>query len=130
MLLQYTIYCVTAAYAFDEKAATLSAEASLGLLGWTRPTGPRLLAQLWMLGAVDLLGNMGYIAVLKYVPGLTVAVAMLLSPLIAAIEGMCVGVETMPGALTWVGAAVIVASSGVIVADSQSQSTTVELNMA
>ena len=130
VLLQYTLFCMVAAYAFDEATPTLSADPIHGLLGWTSPTGPRLLSQLWMLGAVDLLGNMGYIAVLKYVPSLTVAVAMLLSPLIAAIEGMCVGVESLPGPLTWAGASVIVASSAVIVADSQSQSTSVELKMA
>jgi len=130
VLMQYTLYCLGAAYLFDEAMPTLSTDPARGLFGWINPTGPRLLAQLWMFGAVDLLGNMGYIAVLKYVPSLIVAVAMLLSPLIAAIEGMCVGVESLPGPLTWAGATVIVASSAVIVADSQSQSMTVELKVA
>lgn len=130
VLLQYTLYCLGAAYVYDGATPTLSTDPAHGLFGWINPTGPRLLSQLWMLGAVDLLGNMGYIAVLRYVPSLTVAVAMLLSPLIAAVEGICLGVESLPGPLTWAGATVIVASSAVIVADSQSQSTTVELKMA
>ena len=65
---------------------------------------------------------------MKYVSSLVVAVTQLLSPLVAVLEGIAVGVETTPGLLTWLGAAVIVGSSVVIVTNSRQQSTTVYIS--
>ena len=82
-----------------------------------------------VLFGVDLLGNMGFIVVMKYVPGLTVAVVLLLNPVLACAEGLMLGVDRLPGLLTYAGALVIVCSSAAIVVASQSQTTTVQLQM-
>ena len=47
---------------------------------------------------VDYLGNYAFIAVMKYLPALVIASALLLGPLVACAEGVLLGVEELPGA--------------------------------
>ena len=99
-----------------------------GYLGWldASRTG-RLPAQIWLAVVVDYCGNLGFIAVMKYVPALVVAACMLIGPFIASAEGMLIGVESLPRLWTIVGSGVIVCGSGIIATSEQSHSTTVEL---
>uniref|UniRef100_A0A7S2J176 EamA domain-containing protein n=1 Tax=Haptolina brevifila TaxID=156173 RepID=A0A7S2J176_9EUKA len=89
----------------------------------------RLFAQLWLAFVVDYSGNVGLIAVMKYVPALVVAAALLLGPLVASAEGIMLQVEEMPGPWTLAGGAIIVAGSVLIAVQAQRQSTTVDLGM-
>ena len=126
VMLQYTCVCVLAACA-SPSPPTLSLDPQTGLFGWLQPSLARMGCQLWMTLAVDMTGTLGLVAVMKYVPGLIVAVSLLLSPLIATLEGLAIGAERIPGPWTMAGAAVVVVASAVLVSDAQQQSTTVEL---
>ena len=45
---------------------------------------------------------MGYIAILKYFDAVVVSMVMLLEPVVATFIGLAVGVDTLPGWVTWV----------------------------
>jgi hypothetical protein len=65
---QFALLSFAAAFALDEHAPELSTDPSRGLLGWTCATLPgRLPAQLWLALVCDYLGNVGLVAVMKYV---------------------------------------------------------------
>ena len=116
VLLQLTCYCLVAAYFLDASPPILlSSDPTVGLFGWTWISLPgRLFAQLWLAVVVDLTGNVGLVTVMKYVPALVVAAACLLGPLIAMIEGVLLGVESVPGVWTLVGGGFTVAGAGII----------------
>ena len=89
----------------------------------------RLPTQLWLAVIVDYSGNVGLLAVMKYVDALVVAAACLIGPVLAMLEGLLMGVEALPGPWTIVGAAIIVAGGAMIVKQAQRQSTTVDLGV-
>ena len=76
---------------------------------------------------VDYSGNYAFIAVMKYLPALVIATALLFGPIVASAEGVLLGVEAMPGVWTVIGALVILAGGALIAAEAQKQSTAVEL---
>ena len=47
-------------------------------------------------------GTMGYIAILKYFDAVVVSMVMLVEPVVATFIGFAVGVDTLPGWVTWV----------------------------
>ena len=98
-----------------------------GVFGWMQLSPGRLGCQVWITVAADLVGNLGLVAVMKYVPGTIVAVTLLLGPIIATLEGLALGAEQVPGPWTLAGAAINIAASAVIAADAQHQSKTVQL---
>lgn len=58
----------------------------------------RLFAQFWLALVVDYSGNYAFIAVMKYLPALVIATALLFGPIVASAEGVLLGVEALPGA--------------------------------
>ena len=97
------------------------------MLGWLDPSPARLGTQLWLALVVDLAGNFGFIAVMAYVPALTVAAVMLLGPITSCLEGIAVGVDKLPGPWTLVGSVLITAGSGIISLSTSERTTTVEI---
>ena len=125
----FTACSLVAAYTLDASPPSLSTDPEVGLFGWAVVALPgRLLSQLWLAAIVDYSGNVGLVAVMKYVPALVVAAAYLLGPLIATAEGVLTGVEPMPGSWTLLGGALTVASTALIAARAQRQQTTVSLS--
>eukprot|EP00965_Chrysotila_dentata_P237041 6201652-Pleurochrysis_carterae.AAC.1 len=125
--LQFTLYNLPLALLLNEGPVLFSADPQNGLFGWLYPHPGRILAQLWMAALVDWAGNLGFIAVMKYVPGLIVAAVMLIGPFVACFEGILVGVDRIPGPWTLLGAVVIVISSGAIAIGMQHQTKTVDI---
>ena len=64
---------------------------------------------------------------MKYVPALVVAATQLLGPLVATTEGLLLGVESPPGPWTVAGGGAMVLGCGLIAAQAQIQSQTVDL---
>eukprot|EP00965_Chrysotila_dentata_P247360 6207699-Pleurochrysis_carterae.AAC.3 len=125
---QFFLYNILLANLLDETAPVLlSTDPKAGFFGWLNMHPSRFVVQLYMAAVVDYAGNLGFIAVMKYVPGLIVASAMLVGPFVACIEGILVGVDVVPGPWTMIGAVVITASSAVIAAGSQHQTKTVDI---
>ena len=126
---QFGIACFTLAYLFDDAPPSLSSpfDPQHGVLGWIDPSPARLGTQLWLALIVDLAGNFGFIAVMAYVPALTVAAVMLLGPLTSCLEGIAVGVDQLPGPWTLVGSILITAGSGIISFSTSERTATVEI---
>ena len=127
VMVQYGALCLVASCVLDPTPPRLSFDEQRGVFGWLHPSVARLGCQLWFVVFVDICGNLGLVAVMKYVPSMVVAVALLLSPIIATAEGMAIGTEALPGPWTMGGAGVIIVASLIIAKDSQQSSTTVEL---
>ena len=112
VMAQFGFYCTLAAFYLDESPPEFSFDPTRGYFGWLVPSLPgRLIAQIWLAVVVDWLGNVCFIVVMKYVPALVVAGAMLVGPFVATAEGMALGVESMPGPWTIAGSIVIVYGS-------------------
>jgi len=113
---QFAALCLGAAYFFDEAPPSFAApfDEDRGILGWLLPVPARLPVQLWLALVVDLAGNLGFIAVMKFVPALTVAAAMLLGPIVSTLEGIAMGVDELPGVWTISGGLLIIVGSGLI----------------
>ena len=131
VMAQFGLYSLGLSVVLDAQPPTvrMPLDAQHGVLGWLEPIPARLACQMYLAVVVDLIGNFGFIAVLAYVPALVVAAVMLLGPLTAALEGIAVGVDEMPGPWTLSGAALITAGSGVIAFTSREQSATVEIRV-
>ena len=129
VMVQFAALCLAAAVLFDDQPPSFLAPLDVehGVIGWLSPLPGRLPIQLWLAVVVDLAGNLGFIAVMKYVPALTVAAAMLLGPLVATAEGIAVGVDRLPGPWTIGGGLLITIGSGLISAATSESSTTVEI---
>ena len=129
-LIQFAPLCLFASYFLDDAPPMLLSnafDAESGALGWLNPIPARLLTQLWLGVIVDLFGNFGFIAVMAYVPSLTVAAVMLLGPLTSCLEGIAVGVDQMPGPWTLGGGLLITAGSGLISFATSERTATVEI---
>ena len=122
---QFCAACLAGSLLLGE--CDLSFDADVGAFGWLQPLAPRLPVQLYLALVVDLLGNLGFLVTMKYVPAITVAAAMLLGPLTATAEGMLLGVESAPGAWTVAGGALIIAGSGIISFSTRADETVVHL---
>jgi drug/metabolite transporter (DMT)-like permease len=131
VLLQLTCYSLAAAYFTDDAPPEiLSFDPVRGLFGWVWPALPgRLFAQLWLAVVVDFAGNVGLIAVMKYVPALVVAAACLLGPLVAMLEGVILGVESVPGVWTLVGGGFTIAGAGIIAMQAQRETKVYDLGL-
>jgi len=130
VMMQFSLVCTLAACMFDDQPPSLlhPFDPQHGIFGWLDPSPARLLTQLWLALVVDLAGNFGFIAVMAYVPALTVAAVMLLGPLTSCLEGIAIGVDQLPGPWTLLGALLITAGSAVISFSSSERTTTVEIS--
>ncbi|TYZ64587.1 hypothetical protein PybrP1_001499 [[Pythium] brassicae (nom. inval.)] len=104
---------------WDDSAAalprtrTLSTDATYGLFGWVHHLG--IEAYVVLVGSFA--GTMGFVTSLRYFDPLVVSVTMLTEPVVATVIGVCVGVDELPGLLTFLGgAAVLVGCSLVLLA--------------
>ena len=71
--------------------------------------------ELFFAVVVNGIGTLGYIAVLKFFDSIVVSVIMLMEPVVGAFVGVLVGVDTLPGAITWVGDAIVTLGSALVV---------------
>jgi len=74
---------------------------------------------------LDMLSGQGALAALKYLDPLVVTVVMLTMPVVATAEELLMGIGAMPGALTVVGGAVVIAGTACIVKASSAPRTEV-----
>ena len=129
VMMQFAVLSLAAAYAFDDSPPSFAApfDEEVGILGWLMPTRARLPVQLWLALIVDLAGNLGFITVMKFVPALTVAAAMLLGPLVSTAEGIFMGVDELPGGWTLAGGLLMTVGSGLISYAARESTATVEI---
>ena len=130
LMAQFALLCVGASFMIDETPPSFSEpwDEQSGILGWLNLVPGRFGVQLWLALIVDLAGNLGFVAVMKFVPALTVAAVMLLGPFVATVEGIAVGVDQMPGAWTLAGALLITLGSGLICIAARESTATVEIH--
>jgi len=61
----------------------------------------------WLAIVTGLLGVALLIVIMKHLPSLIISIVLLFEPIAASIMAIIVGVESMPNAMTWVGAALV-----------------------
>ncbi|KAF0687138.1 Aste57867_21109 [Aphanomyces stellatus] len=100
---------------------TWDADSTTGVVGWTQPgmLGP----QLYIVCVCTIVGTVGYIAVMKYFDPIVVSVVMLLEPILATAIGVVVGVDVVPGLLTWMGGFFVIVGTGLVVVAAKSKRT-------
>ncbi|KAF0687137.1 Aste57867_21108 [Aphanomyces stellatus] len=84
-----------------------------GWLGWTQPD--MLGIELYLVFVCTIIGTVGYISVMKYFDPIVVSVVMLLEPVLATAMGVLVGVDAVPGTLTWIGGFLVIVGTGLVV---------------
>ena len=86
-----------------------------GMFGWMNLEANRLPLELFFAVVVNGIGTLGYIAVLKFFDSIVVSVIMLMEPVVGVFIGVLVGVDTLPGTITWVGDAIVTLGSALVV---------------
>ena len=129
VMAQFSVACFLLAFAFDDEPPSLAApfDGLHGVLGWMTPS-PATSAHGFGLLSSSTSQATSAIAVMAYVPALTVAAIMLLGPLTSCLEGIVVGVDQLPGVWTLVGSMMITAGSGIISFSTSERTTTVEID--
>ncbi len=77
-----------------------------GIWGWTNASNAPLL--IFTALYCDIVGIMGYMAVLKYFDPLVITVVSLLEPLISIVIGCILGMAPVPGLGTWIGGTMMI----------------------
>ncbi|RHY64177.1 hypothetical protein DYB30_000338 [Aphanomyces astaci] len=85
----------------------------VGWFGWVQPD--MLGVELYLVFVCTIIGTVGYISVMKYFDPIVVSVVMLLEPVLATAMGVFVGVDAVPGFLTWIGGALVILGTGLVV---------------
>jgi drug/metabolite transporter (DMT)-like permease len=80
-----------------------------GFFGWTDPSNAPLL--IFTALYCDIVGIVGYMAVLKYFDPLVITVVTLLEPLFSIVIGCVLGMAPIPAVGTWVGGAMMIAGA-------------------
>lgn len=88
---------------------------NLGMFGWMNLEANRLPLELFFAVVVNGIGTLGYIAVLKFFDSIVVSVIMLMEPVVGVFIGVLVGVDTLPGTITWVGDTIVTLGSALVV---------------
>lgn len=101
---------------------SFSADVHNGIIGWINPLPDRLLIVCYLVFVCDLVGTMGYISVMKYFDPIVISVVCLLEPIVATAMGIVVGVDAVPGFLTFVGATLVIGGTFMVIA-TQNQKT-------
>ena len=71
-------------------------------------------------------GTTGYIAIMKYFDPVVVAMVMLMEPCIALFQGIAVGVTTLPGWITWLGNAIVISGSMLVIWSGSKKTETID----
>ncbi|KDO30327.1 hypothetical protein SPRG_05038 [Saprolegnia parasitica CBS 223.65] len=90
-----------------------SIDRTIGLFGWVQ--ADRLGIELYLVFVCTIIGTMGYISVMKYFDPIVVSVVMLLEPVLATAIGVLLGVDSIPGVLTWIGGILVIAGTCLVV---------------
>ncbi|CAH0483074.1 unnamed protein product [Peronospora belbahrii] len=93
---------------------SLSTDPYNGIFGWLTPSMNRLVVVLYLVFICDCIGTMGYIGVMKYFDPIVVSVVCLMEPIVATAQGIVMGVDAMPGLLTFVGAALVIGGTALV----------------
>ena len=94
---------------------TLSTDPMHGLFGWINLSSNRLPLVLYIALVCNIIGCVGYVAVLKYFDPIVVTMTMLCEPILAAYLGVLVGVGTKPGKVTWIGDGIVAVGSLMVI---------------
>jgi drug/metabolite transporter (DMT)-like permease len=78
-----------------------------GLWGWANWQWNRLPLELYLAIVCNIMGTMGYIAVMKYFEPIVVSTVMLSEPVLGALMAALVGSDPLPGWQTWIGNVVV-----------------------
>ncbi|KAK1941699.1 Bifunctional IPC transferase and DIPP synthase [Phytophthora citrophthora] len=101
---------------------SLSMDPYDGIFGWLSPSVNRLLVVLYLVFICDGIGTMGYIGVMKYFDPIVVSIVCLMEPIVATAQGVVMGVDIIPGPLTFLGGFLVIGGT-CLVLSSQSQKT-------
>mmetsp|Transcript_17505 Transcript_17505/g.27448 ORF Transcript_17505/g.27448 Transcript_17505/m.27448 type:complete len:652 (+) Transcript_17505:40-1995(+) len=115
---------------FSRQPYELSTDEDIGIFGWMSLRKDRLFLELYMAVICNGVGTTGYIAIMKYFDSVVVAMVMLMEPVIALFEGIGVGVATLPGWITWLGNAVVVSGSLIVIWSGSKKTEIVDADVA
>lgn len=115
---------------FSDERVTFSRHPVHGVFGWTNLQPDRLPLELYTAIICNIVGSTGYIAVLKYFDPVVVSVVMLLEPAVAAFQGYAAGVSPLPGLQTWIGDAVVVLGSVIVIMSGMKKTEHVDINFS
>lgn len=101
-----------------------STDDKIGLFGWVQST--HVLTELYIVVVCTLVGTLGYVAVMKYFDPIVISVVMLLEPVLANAMGIAVGVDLVPGWLTFVGAALITVGTALVIVSNSSSTESID----
>ncbi|OQR87862.1 Drug/Metabolite Transporter (DMT) Superfamily [Thraustotheca clavata] len=90
-----------------------SMDRNIGLFGWLK--SDRIGIEMYLVFVCTIIGTMGYISVMKYFDPIVVSVVMLLEPVLATAMGVIVGVDSIPGILTWIGGVLVIAGTCLVI---------------
>ncbi|KDO34054.1 hypothetical protein SPRG_01328 [Saprolegnia parasitica CBS 223.65] len=94
---------------------SLSRDVNTGLFGWANLRWDRVGLEAFVVLICDFVGGMGYIRVMAYFDPLVVSIIMLMEPILATALGILVGVASIPGVLTCVGSAIVIAATMLVI---------------
>lgn len=104
----------------------LSTDATHGLFGWVHHIG--IEAYVVLVGSFA--GTMGFVTSLKYFDPLVVSVTMLTEPVVATVIGICIGVDELPGLLTFLGGCAVLTGCALVILASHKTSARVDVSDA
>lgn len=109
---------------------SLSMDPHNGIIGWLTPAPDRLYIVLYLVFVCDLMGTMGYISVMKYFDPIVISVVCLLEPIVASVMGIIMGVDAIPGPLTFVGATLVLGGTFMVIATQREKTEQVDATEA
>ena len=86
-----------------------------GIFGWMHMDVDRLPVELMMVVFCNLFGAMGYVRCMHYFSNIVIAVATLLEPVVAEITAVFLGVGVLPGWMGWLGNALVLFGTLIVV---------------
>ena len=109
---------------FSGQPCEFSSDEEVGVFGWISFRKDRLWLELYIAVICNGVGTTGYVALMKYFDPVVVSMVML--PVIALFQGIAVGVSTFPGLTTWLGNAVVVSGSVMVIWSGSNKTETVD----
>lgn len=111
---------------FSGQPCEFSSDEEVGIFGWISLRKDRLWLELYIAVICNGVGTTGYVAIMKYFDAVVVSMVMLMEPVIALFQGIAVGVATFPGLTTWLGNAVVVSGSVMVIWSGSKKTETVD----
>lgn len=111
---------------FSGQPCEFSSDEEVGVFGWISFRKDRIWLELYIAVICNGVGTTGYVAIMKYFDPVVVSMVMLMEPLIALFQGIAVGVATFPGFTTWLGNAVVVSGSVMVIWSGSNKTETVD----